>query len=104
MPDCPYTQTCYPDRELRLHLAEPEPIVTPPDVEMGLKYWREINATPNRWATFDASQFSDSRSVRVSWGHTYIEEGCNVFHERAIETILFTMIGDTVYVTRHTHF
>ena len=88
-----------PDGVLRLHLAEEEPVKTPPDVELGLKYWRELNATPNRWARFDAAQFLHSRVVSVEWGHKYSDG----FQERTLETIILTMNGDEVYVTKHTH-
>jgi len=92
------------DRELRLHLAEDcgevaESIKSPPDVELGLKYWRELNATPNRWATFKAHQFTYTRVVIVEWGYKYSDG----FKERTIETIIFTMIGDEVYVSKHQH-
>jgi len=87
------------DGSLRLHLAEPDPIVTPLDVAEGLKYWRELNATPNKWARFTASQFTYNRVVCVEWGHKY-ENG---FKERSVGTVIFTLEGGKVYVTRHTH-
>lgn len=84
---------------LRQHLTESESVVNTPDVELGLKYWREINALPNRWATFNATQYPTTRQVRIEWGLLYDEQ----YKERAIETIIFTMIGDEVFVTKHSH-
>jgi hypothetical protein len=106
MPDCQYTSNCYskPNAALRLHLAEPEPVKNTANIELGLKYWRELNATPNRWATFRAQQFAETRVVIVDWGHLYIEEGCNVYKEPAIETIIITTVGDKVYASKHANY
>ena len=94
-----------PNTALRLHLTEDcdevaEPIKSPPDVEIGLKYWRELNATPNRWATFKAHQFTHTRVVIVDWGYKHTDG----FNERAIETIIFTMLVDEVYVSHHANY
>jgi hypothetical protein len=88
------------DKELRLKFAEDEPIVTPPDIQMALNAWREINADPRRWAKLDMLQFEHERVVNVIWGviHT------NGFKECAIQTIQYRLQPDgTVHDVKYTH-
>lgn len=45
------------------------------DIAVALEHWREFNANPNRWATFEAIQFTHDRIVRVDWGYRLSANG-----------------------------
>jgi hypothetical protein len=80
---------------MRLHLAEEQRTFTPlPEIEAALEYWREINSRANKWATFEAINFSPGLVIRVKVGYTFHKGTKKEFKEEAYKTRSFYVTPD----------
>jgi hypothetical protein len=75
---------------MRLHLAEPEKKVTPPDIALALQHKDEINAGGRRWAALSISQFNLTRNVTLEIG-AILSDGTK---ERAICARSYYLLSD----------
>lgn len=85
---------------MRLTLATPDPVVTPPDIALALEHHRMINADPRQWAALDIRQFEHSRMVILDIGTIHTDGS----KEQAIEHRSYDLDTNSAarYVT-HVH-